>query len=154
MHLVLSVLQDLVVGLLVLLDRLLQLDAVDLDAELGMREVPHKMEHILIIHFLALQWSQTHTYADNNNNNINTQTMKGLHCNTYMAAALGHLVKCPAISHMLTTCYQQHSGCGDHHSDKNSDRSTDESAVLRANDITNGNNSMLLHEQLSGGAQN
>ena len=55
MHLVLSILQNLVVGLLVLLDSLLQLDAVDLDAELGMREVPHKVEHITVIHLLALQ---------------------------------------------------------------------------------------------------
>lgn len=55
MHLVLSILQNLVISLLVFLDCLLQLDAVDLDAELGMREVPHKMEHIIVIHLLTLQ---------------------------------------------------------------------------------------------------
>ena len=60
MHLVLSILQNLVVGLLVLLDCLLQLDAVDLDAELGMREVSHKMEDIIVIHLLALQCPCTH----------------------------------------------------------------------------------------------
>ena len=54
-YLVLSILQNLVVSLLILLDCLLQLDAVDFDAELGMCEVPHKMEHIIVIHLLALQ---------------------------------------------------------------------------------------------------
>lgn len=54
-HLVLSVLQNLVIGLLVLLDSFLQLDAVDLDAELWMREVSYKVEDVVIIHLLALQ---------------------------------------------------------------------------------------------------
>ena len=61
MHLVLSILQNLVVRLLVLLNCLLQLDAVYFYAELWMREILNKMEHIIVIHLPALQCPSTHT---------------------------------------------------------------------------------------------
>jgi hypothetical protein len=53
-HLVLPVLQDLVVGLLVLLHRLLQLDGIDLDAEQLRREVHIEAEDVVVIHLPAL----------------------------------------------------------------------------------------------------
>lgn len=49
------ILQNLIVGFLVFLHRLLQLNAVDLDAEQRRSEVGCVVEHILILHFFTLQ---------------------------------------------------------------------------------------------------
>ena len=53
-HLVLSILQDLVIGLLVLLHRLLHLDGIDLDAVQALRELRVEVELVLILNLPPL----------------------------------------------------------------------------------------------------
>lgn len=62
--LILSVLEDLVIGLFVLLHCLFELDGVDLDAEELRREVSIEAKHVSVLHLPALPQQNTDTLLE------------------------------------------------------------------------------------------